>query len=202
MPASDYATSADLKSALSLTGETFADAEISVALTAASRGIEQATNRRFWVDADALQIRYYTPCGADVLFIDDLVTLTALDISTNGNNVFDQTWVLNTEFTLEPLNAATEDPARPFTTIRANLLSPRFFWPYPRSVRVTGKFGWPAIPTQIKEATIMLAAKLLRRVREAPFGVVAFGIDGGAVTIARNDPDIQFLIGPFTRLTV
>lgn len=197
----DYATSADLKSALSLTGETFADAEIALALTAASRGIEQSTNRRFWVDAVDAQ-RYYTPEAADVLFIDDLVTLTTLEISSNGNNVFDQTWVVNTEFTLEPLNAAGEDPARPFTIIRPNLLGPRFFWPYPRSVRVTGKFGWPTVPSQIKEATIMLAAKLLRRVREAPFGVVAFGIDGGAVTIARNDPDIQFLIGPLTKLTV
>jgi hypothetical protein len=53
----------------------------------------------------------------------------------------------------------------------------------------------------VQEATGLLATKLLRRVREAPFGIVALGIDpAAAMRIAKVDPDVAFLLGPYTRL--
>jgi hypothetical protein len=57
------------------------------------------------------------------------------------------------------------------------------------------------VPAQVKEATSILAARLIRRMREAPFGVVVVGgIDvGAAARIARVDPDVRFLLEPFTR---
>ena len=63
-----------------------------------------------------------------------------------------------------------------------------------------GKFGWAAVPAAIVEATTILAAQLVKRAREAPFGVVAIGLDVGAVTrIAVTDPSIRFLISDYIR---
>jgi hypothetical protein len=43
----------------------------------------------------------------------------------------------------------------------------------------------------------------MRRAREAPFGVLALGIEGGEIArIARTDPDVMMLISPFIRLLV
>jgi hypothetical protein len=197
--ANEYATTSELKSALTLLGENFADDEIALALTAASRGIDHCTDRRFWADADATQVRYYTPRTCRLVEIDDLVTLTAVAIDLVGDATFATTWTVNSDFVLEPLNAAAD--ARPYTQIR---LTPyRAQWlpaGRPRSVRVTGKFGWAAIPPEVKEATIVLAAKLMRRAREAPFGIVTAGLDeGAAMRIARTDPDVAFLVGPLKR---
>jgi hypothetical protein len=69
----------------------------------------------------------------------------------------------------------------------------------PSSVAVTGQFGWPAVPAQVIEATTILATRLLRRAREAPFGVVGLGIDGAAVRISRFDPDVGFLLDPLVK---
>lgn len=184
---------ADLKNALSMTGETFADVDMALALTAASRGIDNATGRRFYPDANASQVRFYSPQDSRVLWIDDLIELTAL-ASDSGDGLFGTGWALNTDFVLGPLNATAD--GTPWH--RISTLGSRRLPTAQRSVRVTGKFGWAAVPEGIKEATIILASKLLRRVREAPFGVVDLGIEGGAMRVVRDDPEVRFLIGPFT----
>ena len=37
------------------------------------------------------------------------------------------------------------------------------------------------------------------RARQAPFGVVAIGLEGQVARIARTDPDVCALIGPYIR---
>lgn len=197
--ANEYATALELKATLSLSGETFADADITLALTAASRGIDNYCNRRFFLDGDASQERFYSPSHPRIVAIDDLVLLTQLDVDVDGDGTFEQAWTLNTHFVAEPLNAAAE--GKPWTTFCVHPRGARYFPTYqPRSVKVTGKFGWAAVPEPIKEATVVLASKLMRRAREAPFGVVTVGIDEGtAMRIARTDPDVAFLAGPYCR---
>lgn len=201
--ANEYQTSAALKATLELTGETFADADVALALTAASRGIDQYTHRRFYADGDTSQVRVYSPWEKDLLRIDDLITLTSLKTDPGGDNVFENTWVLNDDFVLEPLNPELVDGTvkEPWTLIRRHPNADfEFTVKYPRTVQVTGKFGWPVVPDAIKTATVILAAKLLKRTREAPFGVVTVGIDAGAaMRIARTDPDVRFLADPYVR---
>jgi hypothetical protein len=196
--ASDYCTLAELKATLSLTGESYADPDLSLAITAASRGIEDMTDRRFYLDSDANQIRYFTPTGAYRVDIDDLAQLTALATDWTGAQTFTQSWSQPLDFALYPLNAAAD--GEPYTAIevmpRSGLYMP---WDYPRSVRVTGKFGWPAVPEPIKQATMMLAARLVKQVREAPFGVAGFGQDGIAVRIAGQDPVIGGMLARYCR---
>jgi len=195
--ANEYASVAELKASLSLTGESFADPDIQLALTAASRAIDNATLRRFYPDVDVNQIRYYTPDVATEVQIDDVITLTAVAVDRSGDGTFSEAWTLNTDFVLEPLNAAAD--SQPYTTIRMHPRSTRSMPGYPRSVRVTAKFGWATAPEAIKEATLMLASRLLKRVREAPFGIAGLGIDGVAVRVARDDPDVYALICPYKR---
>lgn len=192
-----YVELEEFKSTAELTGTSFADQDIHNALLAASRGIDEACGRRFWADADATQIRYYTAKSQRALPIDDLVTRTSVLIDPGGDGTFGETWVENTDYTLTPLNAAAE--GRPWTKIELHLGSSVYFPPYPRSVKVTGKFGWTAVPANIKSATSLVAARLLKRGREAPFGVVSLGLDGTAVRVSSFDPDVAFLLAPYVR---
>ena len=194
----NYVATQELKATLELSSAAFADMDIPNAIAAASRGIDEACNRWFY-SAAADSDRYYTPLSADVVFIDDLYSLTSVATDQQGDGTFEQAWTVNTDFTMDPLNAAAD--GWPWTRIRRHpLVSLGFPSYYPRSVKVTGKFGWAAVPAPIVEATTILASKLLRRAREAPFGVVSIGIDIGATTrIAVTDPDVKFLIAPYMR---
>lgn len=199
--ATDYVTSAALKKTLGITAQSYADDDIATAITAASRGIDNVCQRRFYLDTDANQVRYYTPERTDRLEIDDLTTLTTLQHDPDGDGTFDETWTVNVDFVLEPLNAAQDaSNLQPWTRIRVHPLTSFTFEPrYPRTVKLTGKFGWPAVPTAIAQAAGVLAAKLVQRSRNAPFGVVAVFDAGAVAQIARNDPDVMFLISPYMR---
>lgn len=193
----DYADREELKGSSTLTGTTFADADIDLAITSASRMIDSRTGRRFFPDTDANQARYYTPYHARNLYVDDLITLTTLKTDQDGDGTFETTWTLNTDFVLEPLNAVADGWS--FDTIRRTWRSTRR-WPcWERSVEVTGKFGWVEPPEPIKQATLLLAARLVKRLREAPLGVAGLGPDGAVVRVSRLDADIEALIDDYIR---
>lgn len=194
-----YTTAGAIKTTLELVGTSFADLDIAKALAAACRGIDNACERRFWLDGDNTSVRYYTPVGAASLAIDDAVDVQGVAVDIAGDGTFEQTWVTNIDYTLEPLNAAAD--GWPWTRLRVHPRTTRYLPAgIPRSVKVTGRFGWATVPDQIVEATTILAARLLQRVRSAPFGVVSVGIDAGAaMRIARMDPDVVFLIGPYSK---
>lgn len=189
-----------VKTTLELSGTSFADPDIRAAILAASRGIDRYCDRRFYADSDANQVRFYTPQDWRVCRIDDTTTITSVLVDADGDGTFEDTLTVNTDYLPEPLNAAAD--SRPYTLLRINPRSGAGFYPAtPRSVKVTGKFGWPAVPAEVTEATTILASKLLRRTREAPFGIVALGIDpSAALRISRVDPDVSFLLAPYVRL--
>ena len=188
---------ADLKATLSISNETFADADITNAINAASRAIDGFCHRRFYADADAAQVRHYSPLDKKLLSVDDLITLTSLKTDPGGDGTFEETWTLNTDFTLQPLNRELIDATnrRPWTLIEVH---PRgsFYFPtiYPRSVEVTGKFGWPVIPAVVSSAATLLAHRYLRRMRDAPFGVIGVGFDNTAIRLPKTDPDVAQML--------
>lgn len=191
--AADYLTVAELASTLTLT-ETFADADLAVAITAASRDVDRRCDRKFWTDNGS---RYYTPTNARKLWIDDLTALSSVTLDYAGDGSFSSSWTQGAQFTLEPLNATAD--GHPWTTIAIRQLSAAYFPAWDRSVKVTGTFGWAAVPSSVKQATSILAGRFMKRGREAPFGVAGFGIDGGAVHVSRYDPDVDALLAPFVR---
>jgi hypothetical protein len=201
----NYIELEQLKSSGELTGTSYADQDLRLAIGAASRGIDRATGRRFWLDADANQIRYYTPQLQRLLWIDDLATLTSLRVSRSTDGTFSETWTSGVEFLLEPMNAPTEVPPLPWEQITlrnygfASGFRPWFRTDLLRSVEVTGRFGWPEVPDDIRVATSILASRLALRVRQAPLGVTALGIDGVAARVARTDPDVAPIVAAYTR---
>jgi len=195
-----YVELEELKSTAELTGTSFADQDIQSALVAASRGIDAFCNRRFYLDADANQVRHYSPTASGVLRIDDLVTKTSVQVDKDGDGTFEDTWVENTDFVMAPVNAPAD--GRPWTRLEVHPLAAIWFPPYPRSVKITGRFGWNTVPSEVRQATTTIATRLLMRARQAPFGVVSGGIEGEAIRIAQVDPDLRFLLGPLTKIPV
>ena len=190
-----YVTAAQLKATQSMT-TTYADNDVAAAVAAAARAVDNICQRRFYIDPDATSVRYYTPDDPSMLRIDDLVTLTSLVTSSDGVN-FDTTWTVNTDFVLEPLNAQSDSQnQRPYTQAVVHPLGRyQFNYWFPRSVRLTGKFGWPAVPDAIVSATGLIAAQLLTASRSAPLGIMAF--EGGAIRVARTNGQAMGLLGPY-----
>lgn len=194
----NYVGLEEFKTTLEMAAETFADADITIALSAASRGIDKLTGRRFYADTDAAQVRYYSPADPYTLRVDDIITVTSLKTDQSGDGVFESTWTLNTDYVREPLNAAAD--GEPWTQLCAHPLGGYTFpTSIPRSVELTGKFGWSTVPPAIKEATTLAGHRLLKRAREVPFGIAGIGLDGSAVRIVAQDPDVLALVNQFSR---
>lgn len=67
-----------------------------------------------------------------------------------------------------------------------------------QTIRVTARFGWPAVPPSIRRACVLLALRLHHR-NSSPSGNVNFGGDMGVARILRSDPDVTKLLGPYVR---
>lgn len=196
--ANSYVELEELKQTLSLTGQSFADRVLQDTIVASSRAVDDLTHRRFWPDADATQVRYYTPNGCDTLPIDDVITLTSVTADYDGDGTFEQTWVENTDFVLEPLNAVAD--GYPRCEFRRHPRSGFLFSPYPRSLKVTAKFGWNTAPSGVKIATSMIATRMLTVVRSAPLGVVALG--EVAMRVSRTMPDVELALSDYVKVQV
>lgn len=194
--AENYVSLDELKASAELTGFSFADYDAKIALSAASRGIDEYCGRRFWADADATSVRYFTALDSGCVSIDDAISVGTVQVDYDGDGVFDTTWAAS-DYRLSPLNAAAD--GKPYEEIQARPWMQGFpCWQ--GSVKVTGQFGWLAVPDQVKEATTIMATRLLKRAREAPFGIISLtGAESTAIHVARTDPDTGFLLDPFVR---
>lgn len=196
MATTEYATRADLKMQLSIEADdTSRDRKIDRALKSASRGIDRATGRRFWLD-DTPTARTYRlhqrVCreeDGDVLKVDDIGDIAGMTVesaSTGGGTFADITGTYETS----PDNALAD--GYPVT----GLLRPLTIWgtSFTR-IRVTAKFGWPAVPDDIVEACLIQAARLFKRM-DSPEGVMGSS-EWGVVRLSRRDPDVWNLIEPY-----
>lgn len=174
-----YITLAELKAYMQIT-EATRDTALTDALTAASRWIDTATGRRFYLDASVSSISHRT--HARTFTAGTEFALIVPDIATSLGMVIGHTGVST--------DASEGDGVRPITRLYAD--TP---WPE-RAVTITAKFGWPAVPDEIKQATKILATRFFKR-KDSPEGV-AGAADWGAIRLSRRDPDVQALIDPYT----
>ena len=180
--ANEYVTVAELKTTLSLGASVFADADLARAAEAASRAVDGITDSQFYPGTTG-EVRKYTPVSQDYLLIDDASSVTA--VSAAGTAL-----VLDTNY------AKMGAPVTTHLRTLGGYLFPRGTV---NGMAVTGTFGWMAAPVDVKQATLILASRLLKRSREAAFGVVDIGLEGEAVRIPGRDPDVQRLLAPYTR---
>ena len=190
-----YGTVSALKATLSITASTW-DTDLTAALTSASRAIDNECGRSFY-NSGSTVVRYYTPEIRSSLEIDDLDELVEVAVDTAGTGSYATTWSAGTEFHLAPYNAAAD--AWPYERLELRSQSGASFPGYAKSVKVSGVWGWPSVPDAISQAAGILASRLFKRAREAPFSVYGVGLDGSPVRISRTDPDVAMLVKPYSR---
>ena len=195
-----YCTLAQLKAALRVT-DSVDDDLLELAIESASREIDGYTERVFFSTSAT---RIYAPQNIYLVETDDIVSVTSVKTSTDGLT-FDTTWAA-TDYQLEPLNGLAGGlVGTPFTQIRAvgdylwPAYSPQTIFHLEASVQVIGVFGFSAIPTAIRQATVILAMRIFKRL-DAPLGIAGFG-DMGQMRVGRQDPDVEALIAPFRKVS-
>ena len=191
-----YCTLADVKASLRLT-DTLDDLLIENSIEAASRMIDQYCNRNFY-SGSAGEVRYYTALDGFTCWIDDCQTITSLKTAATDPTIFDTTWAA-ADYQVLPNNRWANGQYYPITGILAtdNYMFP--VWGDMALVEVTGTFGWPSVPSQIKFATIIQASRLFKRL-ESPLGVAGVS-DIGIMRVGANmDGDVAQLCNPFRLL--
>jgi len=192
--------------------DTTDDVQILAQLTAASRYIERCTNRFFNIDATAVS-RWYDGAGGSSMFIegservtngqpvgrtrfyipDDIGSTSGLEVyvDLNGDSAAEQLLTLDTHFFLGPYNnglGAEPQPYRWFQIVPNNGVIDT--WPTNlHSIKVTAKYGWPAVPQPIKEITMMLARQI-RDIQMAGVTLTIQNLDAG-VELA---PDVNKML--------
>lgn len=178
----------EMKDRLSITDSTD-DYALQTSITAASGWVSEYVGRHFY---RVTETRTFVPYDIYNLAVDDLVTVTALNVDYDGDGIYEQAWTQGTDYQLyfgkDRYNLGSLGVARPYEKIRV-INSGRTFpftWPFSPAnrVQITGTWGWPAVPPMVAEATRILTADEFR-MKDAPFGVAGVS-DLGLVRIQSN----------------
>lgn len=203
--APDYATTAELKEFVRINDDAD-DVILAWAITAASRIIDQASNRQFG-RLDAPEFRYYTTqrdrSGRWFVETDDFATpdqgdiISSIAVETEsgvGGGAIDPGY-----FTILPRNAFSN--SRPWTMIGLSPSSPVLptnSWT--DRVAINAQWGWASVPVPIKQATLMQASRLFLR-RDAPFGIAGSPEAGSELRLlSKVDPDVEVMLRSYRRV--
>lgn len=186
-----YASVADLVLRLGRADDgTFADK-----LDTASRDVEQFCHRQFNTD-DVATARTYRPLDGGLVIVDDFHTTTDLVVATDDDDdgSFETTWAA-TDFEVGPTAGVVSGAIGwPFWTITAATAGKWFRCGRRSTVQVTAQWGWAAVPSGIKEATLAVAEQVSGK---SSGTVRSEAIDGYSVSFAIGD-DVEVL-GPFAK---
>ena len=191
-----YCTLTQVKAGLRIT-DSVDDTLLEMAVESASRAIDSYCNRVFYSTGTAV-VRYYSPQDSYLCDIDDLVSLTSL--YTNSDETQSSYNILwsSEDRQLEPLNGLADGQPTPFTRIRA--IGEYTFQTLngEASVKVTGVFGYSAVPIAITQATVIQASRIYKRL-DSPLGIIS-GELGTMRVGTRLDPDVAQLVDGFRKV--
>ena len=190
-----YCTVEELKSRLGIT-DTTDDFEVTLAADGACRAIDEICGRYFWRGTDT---RTYEPESIYEQQFDDIVSVSSFKVDFDGDGVYEQTWTQGTDFALTVSpgqhNPAAKGEQWPYTGIQVINTSKfiPFVWPLSHRdrIQITGVFGWPAVPKNVKTASLLAASQIFR-IKDAPFGIMGFG-DLGVVRV-QSMPQVMWLL--------
>lgn len=192
-----YCTPNELKSRKGIQqSDQLDDLEIMAACMAATAGIELDCDRVF---TRAAGVRTFAATDTETLDRIDLVSVTTLKTDPAGDATFGVTWSAS-DYQLMDHDALWK-PGGPwaYTSIDA-IGSPAF--PIRSGsgridrVQITGVFGWPQVPANVKMAAAVIAGDLLK-LAGMSFGVAGYA-EYGAVR-ARANPIADRLLFPYRR---
>lgn len=187
----DYITLAQFK-AYKTIDDTIDDAELSGAITAASRAIDNGCGRQFG-KVDAPEQRFYTPKynarrGRWSAAIDDLQSAVGLVVTVDGVTV--------TDYTLEPRNAVAEGLAWTRLVLGPSVAVSSCTEPV---VAATASWGWAAFPGAVVLAAKIQSHRFANR-RDSPYGVAGSPDQGSELRLlAKMDPDVAVSVGLYVR---
>lgn len=200
--APNYVTVEDAKEYIRV-ADTVDDTQIALAVTAASRAVDDHCRRQFGkVDAAAQRLytaHYDRHRRRWSVAIDDLMDNTGLTVTVDG--------VATTAYRLDDPNAPADGlPWTELTFTGSPYPRPRFGYldqigaqvGEDYGVAVTASWGWTAVPDQVVEATLMQANRFVMR-RFSPYGTAGTPQDGSQIRLlSKLDPDVITALG--TRL--
>ena len=154
-------------------------------VTAASRMIDNYCSRDFYKvgTVDDPVARTFPVESVNCLRFgthNDLVSVTTLKTDAAGDGTYETT-IAASGYELGPLNAASRN--EPFLALRllAGATFPTTTTGRSDVIQITGVWGWPAVPAQVKAACRVLLAELVK-LQDAPLGF-AGGMEMGAAYV-------------------
>jgi len=191
-----YCTLNELKAALRITDNTD-NTLLENCIEAASRRIDGYCGRYFYQQNATVKI--FARNELQVFLRDDLVSVTTLKTDNAGDMTFSTTWTANTDYALEPYNADLLDIPYYRITAVGGKTFPFFVVPALPGVEVTGVWGYPAVPDDVREACVLLAARGFARYNSA-LGVVGFA--DMAVQVRAVDPDVRDYLNRYVKMGI
>lgn len=191
-----YCTLAEVKSALRIT-DTTDDTLLEKAIEGASRRIDGHTGRFFYQRTATISL--YTRDIYQLQLQNDLVSVTTLKTDDNGDGIFENTWTVNVDYQLQPLNTVLQ--SRPYNRVVAVGAKsfPIITIPDLPGVQIAGVWGWSAIPDDVREACVLLSMRGFARYNAA-LGVVGFA--DMAIQVRAVDPDVRDMLSPYVQYGV
>jgi hypothetical protein len=190
----DYVSASELREYISRSTETIDDTFLGFDATAASRAVDSHTHRQFG-NTDAAQARVYEAHwnrrrGRWVAIIDDVMV--------NPSTVLNDDDDALTDFTLLPRNA--QHKGKPWEALMINPSSAVQPTGAERLLTITADpWGWTAVPTSVKEATLIQGNRLHAR-RFSPYGIAGSPDQGSELRLlARVDPDVAVTLRGLVR---
>jgi hypothetical protein len=192
MISNGYATLAEVKAALRIQ-DSIDDSLLEMAIESASRLVDAYCARSFYNAGTAS--RYFVADNDFLTNIDDAVTITEIATDTSADGTYDVVWQ-GDDYQLEPLNGRVDGLVWPYNAIRAIGSYTFPIWGGEALVKVTATWGFSAVPTAIKQATIIQASRIFKRL-DSPLGVLS-SPDLGFIRVgSRLDPDVSQLVDSY-----
>jgi hypothetical protein len=157
-----YATLAEYKQWIAVRGlsgsvgtDTSDDAMVELLIETASRYIDRETGRRFYPDSTNTDY-YYKAKDAYCVDLPDFASIET--VSVDYVNTRSYTALTSADWEATPDNYLAEGV--PITGLAISPVSTSYFPTQRRGIKVTGKRGWLAAPTDVKEACLSIAQSL------------------------------------------
>lgn len=194
-----YCTRQELKNhMMSAGGGSFTvedDPNIDIAIEAISRLVDYLHQTTYY---GATETRYFTAHWSDLLYVDDLISVTTLKTDDDYDGTYETTWA-TTDYWLEPRNArvkANAQDKRPYRQIRQNPNGDYAFPTNDYAIEIAGVWGYTTtVPTVIKQAVLLAGHRVFKR-KDSIFGIAGTPALGVQVIQARiqQDSDIMQLL--------
>jgi len=177
-------------------------AQWETAVEVASAWVEQHTGRQFHETDTAASptasARYFDSVG-DKVHITDCQSVTAVATDTGDDGTYSTT-LAATDYQLLPVGGYSDSLGSvPYTALKQMSW---MVWPRTvreRPVRVTGLWGWTAVPVVVKRACAILTQDLMRD-PETNFGGLVANTDTGVVLGSRVPARTLTLLEPYVRV--